>query len=121
MHQADFSYCGCLCKNTLKLTFLPQNGRSRISPLLNLEKHRDRKRDKERTATERKGKKVNKKELKTARLFAPTWLDLKEEREKRQRLTDAWEALKNGNKSERKRGRGGEEGEEICAQPQKAR
>lgn len=105
-----------MCKNTPKLTSLLQNSRSRISPLLNLEKQGDRKRDRKRTATKRK--KVDKEERKTARLFAPTCLDLKEEREKRQRITDAWEAMKGGTKmreEERKRRRG--RGRDMCAAP----
>lgn len=39
---------------------------------------------------------MDKKERKTARLFGPTCLDLKDERERRQRIADAWESLKRG-------------------------
>ena len=55
-----------------------------------------RKRDGEREQPHKENKKVDKKERKTARLFAPTCLDLKEERGGRQRLADAWEDLKRG-------------------------
>lgn len=60
------------------------------------ETERFRKRDRARAATEKENKKVDEKERKTARLFAPTCLDLKEERGRRQRLADAWEGLKRG-------------------------
>lgn len=46
---------------------------------------------------------MDKNERKSARLFAPTCLDLKEERGRRQRITDAWEDLKRGKIKERKK------------------
>lgn len=69
-----------------------------------LEKHRDRKR-----ATEEKdNKKEDIKERKTARLFAPTCLDLKAESGRRQRRLGRLEKRRKKTVEEKKKKRGGD-------------
>lgn len=103
----------CLCKNTPKLTFLPQNGRSRISPLLNLEKHGDRKRDRERTAAERKQKKCLKRRWKLPGCLLPPGLTWKKKERKDKDSQTPGKPWKRGNKNERRRGRG----RDMCGAP----
>lgn len=69
-------------------------------------------RERERAPPHTENKKVDflkKKERKTARLFAPTCLDLKDERGRKTKTRRRLGRLEKGNMKERMGGRGGEE------------
>lgn len=82
---------------------------------------RYRERDGEREQPQKENKKADEKERKTARLFVPTCLDLKEEKREKTKTHRRLGRLEKGEhkgEKDRRRGRGREQ---ICAQPQKAR